>query len=435
MSKSGLDGIREKWEGLSSNTRAALLFGGAFAGIIGIGSLFVGDDSSGFTADGHRVSKNDPVNFRVPYSKDTSMEDMLLQFEAIQRGLKQVDSRFKRIESDNALLFKRLRAMPEEGGVQSVDPKIMNRLEDLTQQVNELRIQGVQDPAGSGLHVPIAPTTSYGGPNVQQPHDFAPGLPGIEVNMLPGQHEEAPRAQLSVIKAEKTPAVQEREQKQREAREKRKMKEKVRAYLPLGSQFDAVLLNGMSMPVSTSRQKSPVPTVMRVKTEAILPNLYRRNVTECFVIASGYGDLASERAIMRTESFSCIRKDGDVIEGRMEGYIVGDDGKVGIRGNLVSKQGQVIAKTLMAGFLGGVSKGLVTYSNPNTYNTQNTEFGNTVQYDMNTVLTSGMMSGLSDSARMVSQFYLDMARQMFPVVEVDAMRTATIFLTKGLEVI
>jgi conjugal transfer pilus assembly protein TraB len=53
---------------------------------------------------------------------------------------------------------------------------------------------------------------------------------------------------------------------------------------------------------------------------------------------------------------------------------------------------------------------------------------------MGDVLTAGAMSGASSAANQVANFYLEMAREMFPVVEIDAARRATIVLTKGLEV-
>ena len=101
-------------------------------------------------------------------------------------------------------------------------------------------------------------------------------------------------------------------------------------------------------------QKNPTPVVVRVKREAVLPNYASLDVRECFVMAAGYGQLSSERALMRAETLSCVRQDGNVIETSLDAYIVGTDGKVGIPGRLVSKQGQMIAQTLVAGTLGGM---------------------------------------------------------------------------------
>ena len=51
---------------------------------------------------------------------------------------------------------------------------------------------------------------------------------------------------------------------------------------------------------------------------------------------------------LRGETISCVREDGGVIETRLDSYAVGEDGKAGIRGRLVSKQGQLVAKSMMA---------------------------------------------------------------------------------------
>ncbi len=129
--------------------------------------------------------------------------------------------------------------------------------------------------------------------------------------------------------------------------------------LTAGSILSGQLITGLDVPTGQGARREPYPVLIRIKASAILPNRYRTNVRECFVLASGYGDLSSERAYLRSETLSCIFKHQDkeqVIERPLEGYIAGEDGKAGLRGRLVSKQGQVMAKAAMAGFLSGVSE-------------------------------------------------------------------------------
>ena len=191
-------------------------------------------------------------------------------------------------------------------------------------------------------------------------------------------------------------------------------------------------MNGMDAPTSATTQKNPVPTTMRVKTLAMLPNKYKVDIKECFVLASGYGSLSSERAIIRTESISCVRKDGKIIDTKLEGYIVGEDGRAGMRGRLVSKQGQMIAKTIVAGGLSGIAQGLTPQSVPQL----NLNPGQTVSTqtaDASSILQTGVAKGFSTSANEVAKFYMEMAREMTPVVEIDAGRKVTIMLVKGFE--
>lgn len=203
-------------------------------------------------------------------------------------------------------------------------------------------------------------------------------------------------------------------------------------YMPAASIMTGVLLNGLDAPTGQGARKDPFPVAVRIQKEAVLPNHYRADVRECFALASGYGDLSTERAFLRTETISCVREDGGVIEAKLKGYIVGEDGKAGLRGRLVSKQGQIIAKSLMAGFAGGVANAF----DVNPVPVINTSPGGSTQYQetMSSGLMQGAaMKGASTALDRVAQFYIEMAESMFPVVEIDAGRRADIIITGGVK--
>ncbi|HIH2749846.1 TPA: TrbI/VirB10 family protein [Burkholderia lata] len=204
-------------------------------------------------------------------------------------------------------------------------------------------------------------------------------------------------------------------------------------YLPPGSMFEAVLLNGMDAPTSQVGEKNPVPAVLRVKTEAILPNDYHYSVKECFVLVSGFGSMSSERAQLRTETISCIRDGGKALEAKLDGYVVGEDGRVGMRGRLISKQGQLIAKSLAAGVLSGFSSALTPQQIPQLELGSGNGYISTQRATLGSIGETGVASGFSTASKTVAAFYLDMAKEMTPVVEVDAGRKVTIVLIKGVE--
>ncbi|WP_430732439.1 TrbI/VirB10 family protein [Vibrio vulnificus] len=201
-------------------------------------------------------------------------------------------------------------------------------------------------------------------------------------------------------------------------------------YLPAGSILTGVTITGMDAPTAKGARKDPFPATIRLKKEAILPNRFRADVRECFLIVSGYGDLSSERAYLRSEVISCVREDGGVIESRLDGYAVGEDGKAGVRGRLVSKQGAMIAKSLTAGFMGGFAQALDTNPVP-VINTNPTDTPLYQQVFNENTLQSGVSKGASSALEKIAQFYLDMAEGMFPVIEVDAARQIDVIITKG----
>lgn len=201
--------------------------------------------------------------------------------------------------------------------------------------------------------------------------------------------------------------------------------------LTTGSMIEGVLISGMD--AATGRgQSSPVPALVRVKKNAILPNRYAQDVRECFILVSGVGDLARERALIRTEKISCIYKDGRVLDTAISGYVVGEDGKAGLRGRVVSKQGSIIAKSVFASFLEGFGSSL----KPSSVNSLDISGQSSTQYQqaqLSDAMEAGSYDGLSDGFKRVADYYLDLAEQMFPIIEIDAGRKITVILTNRLD--
>lgn len=197
-------------------------------------------------------------------------------------------------------------------------------------------------------------------------------------------------------------------------------------YIPSGTIIQGVLLTGVDAPTSKSALKDPVPVLARVKDLAILPNLFRADVRECFVLMDAVGDLASERAMMRSSNISCVRRDRSVVDVPIQGYLVGEDGKAGMRGTLVSKQGAALAKATMAGLADGLSQAYSKQSDlllPGTGGSDTSGGSSTFE--------SGIYGGASSALDRIAQYYLDLADQLHPVVEIESGRKFTLVVVRG----
>lgn len=214
-----------------------------------------------------------------------------------------------------------------------------------------------------------------------------------------------------------------------EVKEKKKNKD-IETFLPSGSIFSGTLITGLDVSCGKSSRKDPFPVLLRVKKEAILPNMYRADVRECFLIAAGWGDLASERAYLRGERLSCIRRDGKALETKIEMWAVGEDGKAGVRGRLVNKTGALLGKALLAGFLQGF--GQIFMKQPvltiATQPQNQTPFQSNLS--SNAMQTAGLQ-GAGSSMEMLAKYYIDMAKEVFPVIEIDAGRAVDFILISG----
>lgn len=189
--------------------------------------------------------------------------------------------------------------------------------------------------------------------------------------------------------------------------------------LPSGSMLSGVMLTGLDAPTSNQGRRDPIPALIRIKSEALLPNRFRLDLRECFLLASGYGDLSSERAYLRAERLSCVREDGRVIDTSLDATLQGRDGKAGLRGRVVHKNGQLIANSLMTGFLSGFSSALGGTRVP-TLNISPTTTSSYESPAIGDVARVGALSGVGNAVGKIADYYLEMGRSIFPIIEIDA---------------
>jgi len=208
-----------------------------------------------------------------------------------------------------------------------------------------------------------------------------------------------------------------------------KRRETLDSFLPI-SFTKGQLLGGLDAPTGGQAQSNPHPVLIRLSDNSVLPNRYRAEYRECFVIAAGYGDISSERAYLRTELLSCVRPNGDPLEVKIQGSVFGEDGKVGMRGRLVTKQGQMLANALLAGVVSGIGQG---FSQANTtYSTS--PLGSVATATGADAYRAGIGSGVGKALDRLAQYYIKLAEQTFPIIEVDAGREIDVVLTKGVRI-
>lgn len=205
----------------------------------------------------------------------------------------------------------------------------------------------------------------------------------------------------------------------------------VSTFLPV-SFTRGTLLGGLDAPTGGQAQSNPHPVLIRLSDNSVLPNRFRGEYRDCFVIAAGYGDISSERAYLRTENLSCVRPDGATLEVKIQGSIYGEDGKVGMRGRLVTKQGQMLANALLAGVVSGIGQGLSTSST--TYSTSALGTIASSGGNASDAYRAGIGTGVGKALDRLAQYYIKLAENTFPVIEIDASREVDVVITKGVRI-
>ncbi|EKA5635899.1 TraB/VirB10 family protein [Vibrio navarrensis] len=204
-------------------------------------------------------------------------------------------------------------------------------------------------------------------------------------------------------------------------------------YLPSGSILTGVLITGLDAPTTAKAANEPIPVLVRIKKEAILPNYQTlEEVNECFALMAGYGDLSSERAMLRGESISCVKHDKTVIEANFKSFAVGEDGKNGLKGTLVTRNSTVLANSMMAGFAAGLASmfdvsPVPVISTDNSGKQQYQEVFNTG------AIQGGAAKGASNAMNKLADYYMRLADSMHPVIEIGAGRVVDMIVTSGTE--
>ncbi len=207
----------------------------------------------------------------------------------------------------------------------------------------------------------------------------------------------------------------------------------IATFLPV-SFTRGTLLGGLDAPTGGQSQSNPHPVLIRLSDNTVLPNRFRGEYRDCFVIAAGYGDISSERAYLRTENLSCVRPDGATLEVKIQGTVYGEDGKVGMRGRLVTKQGQMLANALLAGVVSGIGQGLATSSTTYSTSALGTIASSGGGGNGADAYRSGLGTGVGKALDRLAQYYIKLAENTFPVIEVDAGREIDVVITKGVRI-
>jgi conjugal transfer pilus assembly protein TraB len=209
----------------------------------------------------------------------------------------------------------------------------------------------------------------------------------------------------------------------------------IKVHLP-PSFMEANLLNGVTAPATDVGRNNPIPMLIRVNNLAVLPNNVKSNTKGCFVVAEGYGSLADERVHARLLSLSCInQKGGTVIDQAIKGFVVDTDGKEGMKGHVFAKFGQQIARVAIAGFLQGLGAAMTLGQQEFTYGVNTgVRTGQFRDTNPDTLAKAGIGQGIVNVAEDLQKFYLDLAEQSLPVIEVHPTKNITIVISEGVDI-
>ncbi|MBE7562206.1 conjugal transfer protein [Acidithiobacillus sp. HP-6] len=211
-----------------------------------------------------------------------------------------------------------------------------------------------------------------------------------------------------------------------------KVKSKKGVYLPAGTILSGVLLTGLQAGTGPQAHSNPQIVDIRVKRRAVLPNGVRANFSSCFIIASGYGDMSTRRVYLRSNMLSCVRRRGGKVITAPIKAEVESGGLLGVPGKVISHQGPVILKSLLAGIFSGLGNAVQPTSvqglnlNPTSGSAAGFQSFNPAYLG-----ESALAGGISTPAGEISKFYLHEAESLLPTIQINPGVAVDMFLVSG----
>lgn len=202
-----------------------------------------------------------------------------------------------------------------------------------------------------------------------------------------------------------------------------------RHFIPETGYVTGVLLGGIAVSTSVGSSSEPVPVIIRITGRGNLPKNFAINLTQCQIMGSSYGDLSSERAVVRAEVLSCRDELTELIyTTKIVGVIFGDDGMNGIKGRVVQTSGKHLKNALLGSMISGFAQIAQRQEQLSV-----TSLGavSTSQQNLGQLAQNGALAGSSSAAEKISDYYIKQAESMSPVLLIAGGTKVDIVFTKG----
>lgn len=192
-------------------------------------------------------------------------------------------------------------------------------------------------------------------------------------------------------------------------------------YVPAGAYAPAEVIGGVDAAVGVNAQADPRPVLFRITGPAVTAALggtkQTADLTGCTVTGAAFGDLSSEKVYARLQTMTCSRRTGEVFETAVQGYMAGV-GKAGVRGQVVSREGALVAQSFLAGAIGGIGGATAQSLQPDTLTT--TTGVTTPAQPLQDIIKGGLGQGLDAAGSKVSDYLVKRAEQYQPVIVMQA---------------
>lgn len=196
-------------------------------------------------------------------------------------------------------------------------------------------------------------------------------------------------------------------------------------YLPPNSYAPATVIVGVDAPAGVPSQSDPLPVLLRITGPArsVVANgrVLTTRLEGCVINGAARGDLSSEKVYVKLVRMTCDQPGGRVAISDVKGFI-SFAGKTGVRGRVVSREGDLITRSFLAGVAGGFGRGFAANSQialrpGGTLITGGEGGARLPELSPGQIAAGGLGEGMSTAGDMLSRYFIERAEQYQPVIE------------------
>lgn len=191
-------------------------------------------------------------------------------------------------------------------------------------------------------------------------------------------------------------------------------------YLPAASYASAVLLSAADVSVGVNAQSNPKPVLMRIigkaKSAAKDGVVQEIDLEGCMLTGAAKAELSSESISIRLVKMTCSREDGTAYETEVNGDVV-SVGKEGIKGQVISREGDFVTQSFIAGLVSGFGEGATQrFATPTALPSGLA----TQRPEIKDIIGGGIGKGISSSSNRVAEYLINRAEQYQPVISIPS---------------
>jgi len=350
-------------------------------------------------------------------------EDIELEIISKKTKEEQYNKRFKKVENAAELTNSR---------IGSTINKVGQMKDKYDKSINNLKTAGKKKTLVKviGLELPPLPTSITGQKeNNASTIIFGEDNPDVEISTEEGE-EKVSRILSTPIKSMNDSALAVLAEGIQEGMEagaaspiEPPQVEPPKIYSMYLGRVKAITLNGADAPTGAEGDARPYPIMLKIDGVLKEGNSYFQDFKGCNVLGSIRGHLQDERAHIMLSKISCVTDGGrKVLKGNINGWVIGEDGKVGLPGRVVEKSTKIIGKALMSGFADGIAQ---AFTNAPAIMTPG---GETTAQGGSSSMVSGVAGGGGSAFKILAEHYIQMAKDIYPIVEVKAGRKVELII-------